>query len=295
MTEVSGHDLLFQYAEALNKFSYCLKDIKEIDLLSPGSFLCNKEVDPTFQNQVMTEIAKLRDVKRVVIESRPEFVNQGVLRELSSHLREDQLLEIALGIESSNDHIRNDIIGKGFSWSDIEETLKHCAASGTAVQFYLVIKPPTLNEYESIVDGMRSASAVANAAHKYNVPFRIAFQPIFVPVGSDLERQFDLGQYSLVNLWSVIEIIKNTHYLGTMSVALEDENLSKGRRPSTCNICSAKVMIAIDDFNASQNVNVFKRLSCPCKNRWRESLMQLMRQAEQKRGGSLYSARNVIY
>lgn len=268
LLKIDQNHLIRQYENGIKYVKYGSNGVEQIDLFTPGSFLNEKEVEPTFCFEVMQKIASLKEIKKVVIESRTEYITGKKLSKLKSLIREDQILELGIGVESSNDRIRNRIINKGLPWHNIERAIEICAKCEVEFQPYLLIKPQTLNEREAIDDAVRSAEDVASLADKYNVPFRIAFEPIFIAKDTKLERAYSVGKYSIVSLWSVIEILKRTHHLGIIFVGLSDENISDGRKPSSCPLCTDKLIKAIEEFNGQQKIQIFDLVSCSCKKEW---------------------------
>ena len=60
--------------------------------------------------------------------------------------------EIAIGLESVNDYIRNNYINKGVLFKDFKNVLKRCKERDIGVKVYLLFKPPFLNEQAAIDD-----------------------------------------------------------------------------------------------------------------------------------------------
>ena len=123
----------------------------------------------------------------------------------------------------------------------------------------------TLTEDEAVQDAIKSANYVANLCNSKNVKFRIAFEPVFITHGTELEKMYLEGNYSLINLWRVIDVIKSVSHLGTIFVGLSDEGLSSNRTPSGCPLCTEDLREAIERFNGNQSVKEFEGLSCKCQ------------------------------
>lgn len=246
--------------------------IEQIDLLSLGSFLDDQEISETARIRIMRMISEMSGVRKILIESRTEFVNTSCLKILKKSLRTDQVLELAVGVESSDHHIRNTILKKGLDWQNLEKAIKVCSHNNLEFHAYLLIKPQTLSESEAIKDAANSAESIAALANRYDVPFRIAFQPVFITQNTVLENLFEAGKYDILNLWSVIEVIRRTHHIGIIFVGLNDENLSDNRRPRSCPLCTSKIRYLIEEFNAKQDISVFDSLLCVCKAGWGRKL-----------------------
>ena len=85
---------------------------------------------------------------------------------------------------------------------------------------------------------------------------------------------FQENKYKLANLWSIVEVIKQTHHLGTIFVGLSDENLSNERMPYGCSHCSEKIADAIETFNRTQKVSPLLDLDCECKKDYENQLQE---------------------
>ncbi len=80
-----------------------------------------------------------------------------------------------------------------------------------------------------------------------------------------LENLYKNNKYKLVNLWSVIEVIKKASKYGELFIGLSDENLSYKRMPFSCKKCNKKLHKAIENFNKTQNIDLLNNLTCSCK------------------------------
>jgi hypothetical protein len=240
------------------------EQIEQIDLLTLGSFLHDKEVPLQFQQEVMSMISNLKSIKKVVIESRTSYVSLDKLLFLKSFLRRDQILELSVGVETSNDRLRQNVIRKGMSWSDLERTVRFCSEAGIQFQAYLLIGTQTLSVSDRISDAIQSAYRIAELCNRHNVVFRIAFEPVFITKGTELEELYINGKYTLVNLWEIVQVLKQTYHLGTIFVGLSDEGLSNHRIPKSCIKCNDKLIEAIDSFNALNEFDVFENIECNC-------------------------------
>lgn len=247
-------------------------NIEQIDLLTGGSFLDDHEVYPEFRIWAMKRISEIPQICKVLIESRTEFISENSLNILKALLRKNQILEIGIGVETSDQYLRNEVLKKALDWRSLENAVNVCSSFDIEFQPYLLIKPQGLSESEAILDAVQSAEKMASLANGYHVSFRIAFQPVFIAQSTELEIAYDSGKYEMLNLWSVIEVIKRTYHLGTIFVGLDDENLSLGRKPISCPRCTEQLYHFIEEFNGKQDIRIFDSVLCPCKNVWQEKL-----------------------
>ena len=249
-----------------------LNGIKEIDILTLGSFLNDAEVDLDTRLMIMERLSKIRHVRRISIESRAEYVTVGKIKELKQALGKNKILEFGIGLESADDYLRNTIIKKSLSKKAFEKTVAKVKEAGANLLTYLLIKPPHVSEKEAIADAIQSAAYVFQTAEKFGVSARVAFEPVFVCENTQLENLYLQSQYRLLNLWSVVEVIKKAHQYGCIFVGLSDENLSKDRMPYSCGICTDKIAREIENFNKTQDISGIVKLDCQCKSQYLEKL-----------------------
>ncbi len=274
---VTHTDLLAQLHREVEKQRQSGRAIHQVDLLTLGNFLNRGEVPETFWEASMEVLSGIEELRKVVIESRAPFIKRESIAKIRGWLRKGISLEVSIGVESSNESIRNSVIKKDLSWEELQlamETVGDFRNQNVTFQTYLLVKPQTLSEREAIEDAVQSAVDVANLATKANVPTRIAFEPVFVTHGTELEKHFLAGQYTPVNLWSVLEVVQRTHFhpqirnnpnvIGIF-VGMSDEQLSAGRLASSCPKCQAKLLAAIETYNATQDPSELLTLSCTCK------------------------------
>lgn len=266
---IKEEQIIEQLDYALNVFD--LKDVKEIDLLTLGSFYNENEVKETTRKMLLKKVSRLPDIKRVSFESRAEYVTIEKLKE-SKKILSPKIAEFAIGLESADDYIRNKIIKKGLTKQSFERVVAMVSEAGCDLLVYLLIKPPHVSERAAIEDAVQSVQYAAGIADKYNVNTRIAFEPVFICRDTPLETLFLEAQYRLVNLWSVVEIIKKTGHYASIFVGLSDENLAMDRTPNSCDKCYPYIVDKIEYFNKTQDINGLDKLDCRCKEIYENKL-----------------------
>lgn len=249
------------------------------ELLTLGSFLHDLEVPRTFRQHAMKRISEVGSIRSVLVESRAEYVRADSLADLAGLLRPDQELELGLGIETSNEVLRNRVLQKGLSDRGIERVMTACKDAGVRFVAYLLIKPQTLDETAAIMDAVDSAEWVLSTAKKVGVDVRIAFEPVFITKGTRLEAMFLDKKYSILNLWSVAHIAKVcASRAWKVFFGMSDENLSGNRVPTSCPKCAAALRAAIDSFNATQSTDAIDAVTCGCRAGWSQVLEHLPRE-----------------
>jgi radical SAM enzyme (TIGR01210 family) len=80
----------------------------EVDVCYSGNFLSEAEVPVDVQSRIVAQVRQEKAVRVLLVESRPEYITAAGLRRLTSSAGPSQPLEleIGIGLESSNDKIR---------------------------------------------------------------------------------------------------------------------------------------------------------------------------------------------
>ncbi len=251
-------------------------DIRRIDFPTAGSFYNDRELSPESRNYLFSEVSKL-PVNSVMVETRVDYLTEEKVRESKSYLREDQSIELAIGLESADDNIRNKVLRKGLSKKGFEHFADICKNTDSLLLAYVLIKSPTLTEAEAIKDAVQTADYVYRIANERGIKARVAFKPMFIPERTKLEEQYLNGEYQLPKLWTTIEAVKRTAELASCQpnsifVGMFDEDLSGDRFSSNCDECNSVVVEALKRFNGTQDISELERLSCECKAEWEQEV-----------------------
>ncbi len=261
--DISEDDIIEQLNYTLNLNN--LHNVEEIDILTLGSFLNDSEVSINTRIALLKRVSEINHIKRVAIESRAEYVTIEKLLKCKQALG-DKRLDFGIGLESADDYIRNKVINKGLSKKAFEKTVEKVKEAGCSLLVYLLIKPPGLTEEEAITDAVNSASYVFNIARKIGVSVRIAFEPVFICMNTELEKLYLKSKYRLLSLWSVVDVIVKVHQFGTIFIGLSDEGLSINRMPNSCPDCNQYIIESIEYFNKTQDISKLIDLYCECKS-----------------------------
>ncbi|MHB8872612.1 MAG: hypothetical protein ACYC8T_02900 [Myxococcaceae bacterium] len=259
---IAPADLLAQF-ESLFEDPKALEGVSEVDLYNSGSFLADVEVPEEVRARVLGRLGRTA-VRRVLIEARPEYVRAENLAAARAALG-DKELEVGIGLESSDDHVRDVLVRKGFGRADFERAVGLLAGAKARLLAYLVVKPPGLGEALAVEDAVASARYVFEVAKRFGVPARAALQPVFVATGTDLEREYLAGRYRPPSLWSVVEVVRRAHPYGELLVGLSDEGLEPHLLPSGCEKCTGALRAALAQYNRSRDLAAFEGLDCDCR------------------------------
>ncbi len=248
--DAQSSDIQKQLFEVLAQYGTAFKIVK---LFTSGSFLDQEELPINARDAILSALA---DTPKVIVESRPEFVTSEILDDV---VRSNQHVEVAIGLETSNDHIRNNSINKGFAFRDFVRASKIARSAGLTVKAYLLLKPPFLTELEALEDATQSILDVTPHADT------ISLNLCNVQKGTLVEALWKKGLYRPPWLWSAVEVLKRTQE--TATVICDPVGGGTRRGPHNCGKCDREVVAEIKEFSLSQDSASFTA-SCTDQMLW---------------------------
>lgn len=254
ISDIKYENLEHQLEKALKKYN----GEKLVKIYTSGSFFDDREVPESMQFRVLDSFS---EANKIIIESRPEFVTETKLENLSNY---KEKLIIAIGLECASDEVLKNSINKGFTVSDYELAARLLNRYNIPLKTYILVKPPYKTEKEAI----EYAVTTANFAAKYSS--YISFNPVNVQSFTLVEELWKEGFYRPPWLWSMIEILKRTVGLGIV-VSYPTGRFERGAH--NCKKCNEEVMGIITDFSLTQDKKILdQELNCECKEYWKEIL-----------------------
>jgi len=197
-------DYVFQSPDVLAR----RESIRKVILSNNGSLM--DEV--TFSSTALVYLlAKLNlhfpNLTVVSLESRPEFVDTAELEFIARVLAEGETpthLEIAIGFEAFDDHIRNDLFDKGLPLASFERLVKKVAPYGYHLKCYFMQKPvPEMTDAEAVADIQKAIEYLGRIAREFDLPINMHLNPTYVGGGTRLEQAFHEGRYTPPRLQDV--------------------------------------------------------------------------------------------
>lgn len=245
-----------------------IKDMEIIKLYTSGSFFDPDEVPPA----VLVEAGALFRGKIVIAETRPEYVNEDRMDDFISRLDDgsnSKPLYVAIGLETTNDNIREKSIDKGFSFDGFKQAVRAARNSGVGIKTYLLMKPLFLTEKEALVDMKQSLADLAGLSDI------ISMNTCTVQRGTDMERYWKQGAYRPPYLWSVADVLANA----PMEVLCDPLGGGQSRGAHNCGECDREIIEAIKFYSLSGDRSVIKSvktMECSCRDEWELVLSQEM-------------------
>ena len=175
-------------------------DINKVIISNNGSVL---DEDTFSSTALMYLIACLNlhvpNLSMVCMESRPEYVDTAELEFIARALAEGDTptgLEIAIGFEAFDDHIRNDVFDKGLTLTAFETLVQKLAAYRFHLKCYFMQKPvPGMGDEEAVEDIRKAVDYLDRVHGRFGAAINMHLNPTYVAAGTALEEAFKKGDY----------------------------------------------------------------------------------------------------
>lgn len=257
--DVSDIDLRSQFEKAMQNY----KDEKIVKLFTSGSFFDPHEISVSMQNEILTILTNR--VEKISVESRPEYITENKLIAIQK-IVESKEFEIGIGLETSNDLVREKTINKGFTFDEYKKAARLVKKHKMHLKTYLLMKPPFLTEKESLDDCIQTTKDIK--------PYTdlVSLNPTNVQRHTVVEYLWKRNQYRPPWLWSILEYLRQSKNITDALVKCDVVGGGSMRGAHNCGSCDNKVLNAIEEFSLTQKQNVFDDLTCDCKEKWHDQL-----------------------
>jgi radical SAM enzyme (TIGR01210 family) len=166
-----------------------------------------------------------------------------------------------MGLETTNDAIREKSIDKGFTYADFLRAAEVAHAAGTDVKAYLMMKPPFLTEREARDDMIRSIRDVAPVAES------ISMNLCTVQARTEVERLWNQQAFRPPYLWSVLDVLIQS----PVHILCDPVGGGQARGPHNCGACDGPIVKGIGDYSLTGDVELLRALAeteCGCREEW---------------------------
>jgi radical SAM enzyme (TIGR01210 family) len=200
----------------------------------------------------------------LIAETRPEFVRDEVIGPFMETLDDDTWktpLYCAIGLETSNDAIREKCINKGFTFEEFKGAALQAHKAGAGVKAYLLFKPLFLTEREAVEDMKTSLADTIPYAEMLSV------NPCTVQRNTELEYYWKRGAYRPPYLWSVLTLLASA----PVHVTCDPLGGGQKRGAHNCGICDFEIVKGIRDFSLNADralIDALLEIPCVCKQEW---------------------------
>lgn len=210
--EVSSTSIVAQFRYVLFELKHSLSVLDRLTLSNEGSVLDSR----TFPMDAMIAIVEcsheLRRVRRLVLETRLEFVIPQTVKELHK-ANPRATIDILTGFETLDARTRDEILGKQESLDQFLSGLDMVAQSDAVLTAYVLFKPdPTMTDCEAMLEAERSVDFLTQQCKLRGIELTVRLNPMYAPRKAKwslwAEQARHRGQYLPPRLTDVLTLAK---------------------------------------------------------------------------------------
>lgn len=235
--------------------------IHRISIFVGGSFF---EIPAKERHEIMQMLNGHKTIREIYIETRPELItdeNIAAIKRAAS----DKTVSVAIGLESSNDYIRNKIHNKGVTKEVFEKAMKILLSYKIHPLIYVFVKPA--------VENMTDEEAINDALETINYSFEKGAYMVELECGYIVENSamYDLyqkGKYTPLTLWSIRELLIKAlkQKKGIVRLAYFSDTPKPIAGPYNCDKCSDRFFEMFDLYRRTMDANVlYQEITCTCQ------------------------------
>ena len=258
-----------------------LNDYPVVCVYNLGSLLNPEEISVKTVQYIFSTLNKYKGVKKVIIESRAEYVTEDILSAIRKVY--DGVVEVGIGVESTNFLIRELCHHKAIENTQIiSDAVALLHKYNMKALAYVNFKPIFLTESEAIEDAIKTS---VDCFKDFNFD-AVSVEPTSLQENSLANYLYDLGLYRVPWLWSLRDIIHGIYdrmHVSKLDIRLGgyfDEEVLSGSQgtgfaqrneifphmtSSNCSYCTNEFVEAIKQFNMTYDVKDLDVVK-PCKH-----------------------------
>lgn len=251
--------------------NFSLNNFPVVCVYNLGSLLNQNEISVDAVKYIFKSLDTFKGVKKVIIESRAEYVKDNILQEIRKNF--SGVVEVGIGVESTNSKIRQLCHHKGLQKLElIKKAVNRLHKYDFKALAYVNFKPCFLTETESIDD------AIQTSIDCYNMGFdAVSIEPTSLQEYSLTNHLKLLGYYRVPWLWSLQTIVKGIYdKVKTKDNVLDlrlggyfDEEVLSGSQgegfagrneifpyetSGNCKFCTSEFINCIKEFNKTYDI-----------------------------------------
>ncbi len=222
--------VLAQFRYVLEENRHALGVLERISIANEGSVFDETTFPPAALTKITAAIRRLPRVRKIVLETRLEFLRAERLREIAAH--SGKQLDILTGFETLDEDLRERVLGKREPLAVFLRGLDVVAEAGCELTTYVLFKPdPVMTDEQAWAEAEASIDYVHEHCAARDIPLTIRLNPMYVARGTQwASRAEQVENYQPPRLSDIIALAEHKRgqgiavYLGLTSEGLSDEN-----------------------------------------------------------------------
>lgn len=227
-TYIGGDSIKTQFVNVMREMKNSIGSFERLTIANEGSVFDETTFCQDALSEICQSVSLVPNIRKIVIESRLEFVQADQLRQLAA--LSGKTLDVLTGFETLDEHIRDDVLRKREPLSVFRRGLDALAAADAELTAYVLFKPcPEMDDEQAAEEAERSIDYVADQCAQRGIPLTIRLNPMYVARGTPwAKRAKQAGGYSPPRLGDVIALAKRKSAAGIkVYIGLTSEDLSE--------------------------------------------------------------------
>ena len=198
--KISGQQKNVTEFDVKNTIEYYLSNFKDKNSYKEVAFYGGSftGIDPVIQENLLSTVyqyIKAGKIDGIRVSTRPDYINRKVLK----RLRKYKVKTIELGVQSTNDYILKRC-KRGHTYKDVVKASKLIRRYRFNLGHQMMIGLPESNE----IDDINTAKDLIKLKPKI-----VRIYPVLVIKGTELEREYNSGEYEPLTLGQAVERCKD--------------------------------------------------------------------------------------
>lgn len=219
--KISGQTKNVKAEDVKNTIEYYLNNFKDdnkyIEVAFFGGSFTGIDVDK--QKELLSvayEYIKNKKIDSIRISTRPDYINKEILKMLKSY----GVKTIELGVQSTNDYILNKS-KRGHTFEDVKKASKLIRKNGFILGHQMMVGLPESTRQDEI----NTAKDLINLKPKI-----VRIYPVLVIKGTQLEKDYESGEYTPLTVEQAVETAKdllvlfNKKKINVIRIGLQNTN-----------------------------------------------------------------------
>jgi radical SAM enzyme (TIGR01210 family) len=240
--------------------------LRKVIVSNNGSVLDEKTFSSTALIYLIAKLnLHLPKLAVLSLETRVEYVDPPELEFIARALQEGETptaLELAIGFEAFDEHIRNEVFRKGLGLEQFEGLCRMISAHGFRLKCYFMQKPvPGMSDVEAIQDVHQAVDYLCAMSQRHGIKINMHLNPTYVAAGTELERAFRQGDYAPPRLRDVAKAaLHGENRPISLFLGLSEEGLAVAGgsfvRPG-----EEELIVRLEQFNCTQDYGLLRTLA----------------------------------
>lgn len=237
------------------------KNVTRVSFFVGGSFF---EIKPNIQNEIISYITSQKEVNEIYIESRPELITTNNIIRLKNIVK-DKKLTVAIGLETHDEKIRNDVHTKGITNQSFEAAMEILKRNHIDSLIYIFVKPPIKNytDEDAYLEALESIEyAIKNGGTS------IELESGYIVENSKMHDLYQQGFYVPLKLWTINKLLveaTNKYQDIPIRLAYFTDTPEPIDGPKGCEECDYILRESFQKYREVMDITLLpKTFSCQC-------------------------------